>query len=188
MEPVRATVTPVDQGNYQRVGRKVQVVVWFTDGGAVTTVRKRTVGRPMIVRSVTRDVEVTKVVRGENGVTLYCHGTGRNPDEPAIVRLDAAEMAERRALEAYERIAALAEIALPELRKILYRMRKFGDEAVDIPTGLWAMIGKILRIRAEFIFAAIQEKVADDLADSALAHAAANKVRAEVQRTVEFVF
>lgn len=145
-------------------------------------------------KSVTRHVKGVVLngwVPAKNGapksVPVF-RGVGRNPDEAAIARLDAVEVEEARTLKAYKDIASLAEIALPELRKIISRMRKFREEAVDVPAGLWHLIDAILRKKAEFIFSAIQEDVADALADAAMAHSAANKVRAEVQRTVEFVF
>ncbi|MBI2041696.1 MAG: hypothetical protein HYT20_01575 [Candidatus Nealsonbacteria bacterium] len=143
-----------------------EVVVYFGDGPDK--------------RSVTRHL-IHVVGMGDKGI-------GRNPDEPSIAKLDAAEAAEKGAKEAYERIADLGKIEMPKLRDILWRMRKFKEEAVDLPAGLRPIIGKILFRKAEFIKAFVEQIVADDLADMAMSHVAANKVRAEVTRTVEFVF
>lgn len=147
----------------------------------------------LISRNVKKGTAEVVVVIGGLSVTRHLvrvvgdYGIGRNPDEAAIARLDAAEANEAKALRAYEAIIALAEIKINDLRGILYRMRKFGWEAADVPAGLWDMVGAILRKKAESIFAAIHENVADAAAEAAMAHATANKVRADVPRTREFV-
>ena len=160
---IQARLISMDRG-----GKRAQVVIYLGEGSQR--------------RSLTRHVRL----EGPG----YLWGVGRSIDESGLARLDAAEVALKRAEHEYGFFRNSAEISFKEINGWLRRIRWCREAMCDLPPVFREAVERVLladqELNAKAIKTALRRMVAESAAALQITRERAEQLRREIPRWISF--